>query len=195
MALPATDDFNRASLGANWTGVDGTPTISSNEAAGGHINGNLAYWNADTFNDAQYAKVFNADGAAPNGGPATRVASLRCYCIIATLGDVKLYRIDGDESYSLLQTLNASGGVFDGSLLQLDSNGATHKAYQEGVQLGTDQNDATYTSGAAGWFVYGTGPRLDTWEGGNLGGGGGDANARLMGSDLMQSQLFGRLVC
>lgn len=170
MSLPALDDFNRGSLGANWTGVDGTPTIVTNEASGGDINGNLAYWNADVFNDAQYAKVFNASGASANGGPATRVASLRGYCIIATLGDVKLYRIDGNESYALLQTLDASVGVADGSLLQLDSNTSTHKAYRDAVQLGTDQNDATYTSGSAGWFLFGTGPKLDDWEGGNLGG-------------------------
>ncbi len=169
MSLPAQDDFNRASLDANWTSVDGTPQITANEASGGNINSNFAYWNADSFNDSQYGDIFNAEGSAANGGPATRIAATRCYALLGSLSDVKLYRIDGDESFSLLQTVSVSG-VADGERLRLESEGSTHRCYLNTVQAGTDQGDATYASGSVGFFIYGLAPRLDNWEGGNMGG-------------------------
>jgi hypothetical protein len=174
MALPAFDDFDRANggLGANWTTVDTAPTIVSNECAGGDAGGSsLAYWSADAFNADQYGQVVVGTGGNPNGSPATRLAATRGYLLSANTANVHLYRLDGNESFALLQS-NSGTGVVVTDVLRLESEGSTHRVYKNAVQQGTNQTDGTYASGSAGVFLFGSFSRLDDWEGGNIGGGG-----------------------
>jgi hypothetical protein len=170
MSLPATDSFNRAdgAIGANWTAVDGGFDVVSNQIAGNTLQTNLGYWSADVFQDDQYAQVVVGVGPSPDGSPATRIASLRGYILSADASKVHLYRIDANESFALLQS-NSGTGVSAADVLRLESEGSTHRVYKNAGQLGTDQNDGTYAAGSAGMFIYATAPRLDDWEGGNLG--------------------------
>lgn len=60
MALPASDDFNRANstdIGTNWTPQSGSFELSSNAVLpNGSSAGteNAEFWNADTFGNDQY---------------------------------------------------------------------------------------------------------------------------------------------
>ena len=44
-----TDDFNRVSLGSNWTITDGTPSISSNKLITTDVSTTSLYWNQTNF--------------------------------------------------------------------------------------------------------------------------------------------------
>jgi hypothetical protein len=175
-ALPATDTFDgtAAGLSASWTVIDGGWERVTGAALGtGEAQGNLALWNADTFANDQYAQVKVSTLGGWIAGPAVRLASLRGYIITveAAQSQIKIQRINSDESYTSLQTIG-SLTITSGDLWRLEAEGTTLRAYQNGVQRGTNQTDATYSSGAAGMFTYGAGAvALDDWEGGNLAGG------------------------
>src|SRR5690606_8675275 len=51
----ASDNFNRASLGGDWSIVTGSPAISSNELCRcGTSNWGTIFWDADEFMEDQY---------------------------------------------------------------------------------------------------------------------------------------------
>lgn len=77
MALPATDDFNRADggLGSDWDDSCNLSSlhIDTNEAAGDSGAERASIWITDTPNDDQYAKAKWVDGAASQEmGPGVR---------------------------------------------------------------------------------------------------------------------------
>jgi hypothetical protein len=171
MALPATDNFNRADggLGSNWTTQTGftAPAISGNRVVSGGGYG-FAYWNADVFNDAQYSQViYYTSGGEP--GVTVRASGSRGYWLyLASAGSntTNIFRYDSNGNYSNLAGLGSQIG--NGDTGKLTANGSTIEAFKNGVSIGS-VTDTTYSSGSAG-IEAGT---LDDWEGGNLGGGGG----------------------
>ncbi len=57
-ALPASDNFNRSSLGPNWTSVAGTMVIVGSAAyAANTTDLSAAFWNADSFSANQSSQV------------------------------------------------------------------------------------------------------------------------------------------
>lgn len=177
MALPATDTFTRAdagTLGANWTDNPSLSGLSivSNEAkatAGGGFNN--SYWTADTFSNDQYSLAtfpVIADAAVTvrnngdnfymwyhAGGSSNRFFYKRVSGSFTSLGD------------------RGTGGA-NGDTLKLTVSGTTLTGYVNGSALGSPTTDASLTSGSAGLVGYQpSGTRIDNWEGGDLGGGGG----------------------
>src|ERR1043165_1916097 len=81
MALPATDDFNRAdtfpggTLGANWTNQTAGLQIFSNEAIGSDGNVPVGFWNVDSFPNDQYSKITIGSAAFSDGGPTVRASA------------------------------------------------------------------------------------------------------------------------
>lgn len=180
MALPASDDFaGSGALSASWTVLDGSTTRVSDQADAAGVGANGSLWNADTFNDDQYAEV-TIGSTTPNCGPATRLtvsgATGTGYVVTATGANITLYRWNGNESYTSIAALG--GSVTTGDVVRLESEGTTHRVYKNGTQVGSDQTNATYTTGSAGMFLYDATATLNAWEGGNLAAGGGGGSVK-----------------
>lgn len=183
MALPATDNFNRANastLGANWTiegGNGAVLRVVNNEAGPDPTTApfdHLVFWNADTFSNDQYSQVTlkvvngsNQGGLIVRASGAWGIATATHYQLSVT-----------DTAWTLAKVVNtaetslATGSVAFAAndVLKLQAVGTTIKAYKNGVQLGSDVTDSAVTAGAAGMRMYSTdyAARLDDWEGGNV---------------------------
>jgi len=179
MALPATDNFNRASLGANWTQVTGSlhnvEIFSSTEArSDGTSNEAAAYWNADTFADDQYSEVVLSygDGGvdSPDCGPLVRchASSEQYYLATCDVWDniIKIYRNNGGTYTQLGANISATIAIND--TIRLEMVGTTLEVFVNDVSQAT-RTDSTFTSGSPGMWFWRQRGRLDTWEGGNVG--------------------------
>jgi len=191
MALPATDAFTNTggtavaltTYSANWSYSTGTFNVdATGDNAYSTTSGNEggAYWNADSFSADQYAQVtLSALTSGIAVGAAVRASAggnyYGCYLEGTTY---YLFRMNAG-SWTQLDTGTQS--FSDGDALRLQVTGTNPCALvmlRNGVQFGSTYNDsdgARLTSGAAGICGYGdsTTPRIDNWEGGNVGGGGG----------------------
>jgi len=106
--------------------------------------------------------VVRVNGASNNNYYAAWVQS--------DLTSLHLSRMDGGAE-TILQTISGLT-IADNDLFKLQIAGTTLKVFQNGVQRGTDQADATYASGSAGIFGYsGNGELLDAFQANNLGSG------------------------
>lgn len=185
MALPATENFNGSGDGtqltshsSDWTLNDGDFDIQSNAVAvddPGHDEAG-AHWNADSFNDDQYA-----EGDITNTASGVYVGvAVRCN----TGGSANYYGYysdSGDASY-LHKNINGSwtqlgstGNTFStNDTVRIEAEGTTITPNINGSTTGTPgaQTDSALSSGSAGISGYddGEGMRLDNWEGGNIGG-------------------------
>jgi hypothetical protein len=181
MALPATDDFaGTGALSGNWTHQTATTvTRASDHMTGGNGAFGYAFWNADAFNDDQYAEgVVGGVGLNPvYVGVTVRASgtggSYNNYFLYIDTSDAYLGKTVAG-SFSALVTFTG-GGVLAGSsaTYRLEAEGTTLRAYKNSVQLGTDQTDSSLASGSAGVGGYDSAgfqtSSLDDWEGGNLG--------------------------
>lgn len=167
MALPATDNFNRANggLGSNWTIQLEVPAISSNQVVGQTSNGqHHQFWNADTFNDDQYAQVVFRS-AFP--GPAVRAAGTGAatdnYFTTSDGPGASIYKqVDG-----AFTQLTTGTGTSNGDVLYLEVSGTSLVAKKNGAAW-MSTTDSTHASGSAGCQLFHTTGALDDWEGGNL---------------------------
>ena len=185
-ALPATDAFT----GTNGTALTAYSSSWSLNSGNFAINTNAIYpnqsvtecgarWNADTFENNQYAqgKLANIITTGQTIGVAVR---------ISTSGAASYYGFYADGSgggktflfkmvagtWTQLGSLGAALSAND--VLRLEINGTTLTPKVNGTTQsppGT-QSDSALSSGAAGLSGYSvsTSMRLDDWEGGNLAG-------------------------
>lgn len=181
MALPATDNFNRAdgAVGSNWTALQnsggaatGHQIISNQCKAGGEVYC-FSRWNADSFAADQYSQWKAVNTNAYSGLMVRMNASgyVDGYQWLMYFGGVTgvLYRLD-DGAFT--QIANDPLQPASGSICKLTVEGSSLKMYDDGVQTGATQTDATYGTGSAGMFcAYVSGAAIvDDWEGGNVGG-------------------------
>lgn len=171
MALPATDNFNRANgaPGANWTAIINSFTIISNTIDG--VNGadyNVMKWSADAFPDDHYAQL--KISAATDGGPAVRITG-------TNLATAKLYYIDArtgsDRLLKLILGTETSIGALStyagNDIAKLTAIGTTIQAYKNGIANGSPITDSAATTGSAGVGMFSAGSAYDDWEGGDFG--------------------------
>lgn len=181
MALPASDNFNRANqdpLGGNWTrlysGTTNYPKLVSNKVTGSTSSRAVNYWNADSFNNDQWSEI------------KLNALTVYCGCAVRALSDgstysnayvfiyinstaVKLYKTTS-TSLSLTQIgSDYAISMNTGDTLKLAVSGTTLTPYHNGSAQAT-QSDSAFSSGAAGIICYGTSANLDDWSGGNVGG-------------------------
>lgn len=189
MALPATDNFNRASLGANWTqrrSFDGDVLIVTSTHAQGGFPDAQATWNADTFPDDQYAQAKLAAWGtvyAQWAGPVVRMTGSK-----PTSTDTRSFyayeAYDGGGAtehrirklVSGTQTViwsEATTAFANGDTLRLEVQGTTLRAYRNGSLVRTE-TDSSLTSGEAG-VTAGADVGLDDFEAGALTAAGGQA--------------------
>lgn len=157
-ATSVTDDFNRSSLGTNWTVDVGAIGINSslyaNQSAG---TGYAAmHWAADTFAANQYAEttIYLQGSSAGSIGPLVRLNGTSGYACLATnsTGPVSLVRLDSG-------TIGATLGAYaytavTGDVIRLevtDTGSRTALACKvNGTTRITHTGDTNYASGSAG---------------------------------------------
>lgn len=176
MSLPATESFTgtdgTSPPNSNWTNQDIGIQIKSNAAASA-TNGSygFAYWNADTFNNDQYSQCVLVN--AHESGPCVRMSGTNNAYSFHTRasggGTTKLFaRLSG--SFNLLTDFGSIAWVA-GDVAKISVTGTTITCYRNGVSIGTG-TDSNLTSGSAGVLALENVADVDTWEGGNVGGGG-----------------------
>lgn len=173
-ALPATDTFtgmNSDPLSGNWTTDNGAWNIWSGQANSTTAD-SLARWTADSFSSDHYAEVtISTSGGNHSGGPVVRGTSTTGYAVTynSAYDELDLARIDSitTPTYVLLQNITGLS-LSNNDALRLEVSGTTLKVYVEGMQVGTDETDATYSSGSAGILNRATGVQLDNFEADDL---------------------------
>lgn len=184
MALPAIANFNVGD-GAlptqvtTFSAVRGAMQVRSNAAQSNTgWNETCCRWNADTFNDDQYAFITaTLLTASLFIGPAVRCSN--------SAETYYLYYWDNNDRYfakmvngTFTDLVTPQTGVTNntGDVLRLEANGTTITAKVNGVQDGsfstTDSSISSGYGGLCGWGqAFGSDTSGDTWEAGNLGGG------------------------
>lgn len=172
MALPASDNFNRANanpLDGNWTnGTSSGMAIVSNAAAGGTASSNRAFWNGDLFANDHYSQCISP--TISDGGPAVRCSTGNNYYGLYIQGS----QLKIEKFVSGSATLLGSAYSYTpttSEVFKLTAVGTTISVYANDVFL-FSRTDSALASGAAGMHTYGTTTRLDNWEGGDVAGGG-----------------------
>ena len=191
MALPATDNFNRAdagTLGSNWTvqtaeaDIGITGNVASNKSAT-VINGD--FWNADAFADDQKSEAT----MVKMGGGNNLELSVRCRCS----GSVEDYygggrndHLNPDDRHLIWKIIAATRTELAGQVVAWVVNDiARLEAVGTGLELfvnGTSELTATDTSlssGSAGIGLRSAGGggaavdevQLDDWTGDDISGG------------------------
>lgn len=181
-ALPATDAFtgtNGTALqtySTNWTINAGGFQINTNSVACSQNNEGGAHWNADSFNNDQYAQAtVSAIGSGFFIGLGVResASGATYYGIYYDNGVGQLFK---NVAGTWTQLGSNSVGVSSSDVLRLEAAGTTITPKKNGATTGTPgaQTDSSISSGFAGLSCWGnsTGSRVDDWQGGNLGGGG-----------------------
>jgi len=191
-----TDDFNRAdgALGSNWTrqmGSGGDLLIATNQVKASVSDQHcLAFWNADSFGDNQYAEVKITNQIDAWTGVILRADNVndRCYLGFLFRGvtsgshggsfDGPMIHVRWDGVYTELAAVTDATWAL-GDVLGLKVTGSAHPItltlYKNGVSVLTwTSPDATFVrkGGAPGIGIYapaGKNLRLDDWKGGYLG--------------------------
>jgi hypothetical protein len=165
MAMPASDNFNRAAIGTGWTNIaGGIVIVSSTTAQGSGASTNSAYWNADTPGADQFARCTVASGGGDDGPACRMVADDSFYYL-----DI---RYDGiwhlAKRIAGTNTELASGtGIAFLSIFEVRAVGTTITGWDDGAQLGTNQTDSAIASGRFGVMSYGTTGHLDDFYANN----------------------------
>lgn len=187
----ATDDFNRASLGANWTNINvsngGNLSIDSSiritgqySSFGDDANAAVAMWvGAGSFTNDQYSslKLTNfisaGQGASYPIGVAVRAsgsdASRSYYAAVVKDSASNTTRLFKVVSGALTQLATTTGTTWaDNDVITIECEGTAIRVFKNATQItalnSTDSSIASGATGVAGVnALYG-----DDWDGGNI---------------------------
>lgn len=172
MALPAIDNFNRASLGANWTLTLNTMAINASTEFVGQVSvDTIATWNADTFGDDQEAEctIRNISANTHYVGVAVRSSGGTGYAI----------GTDGGSGATHTGLFSFNGAVFTtlkdivstwvaGDKIKLRFVGNVWTIFKNGIQVDTGTDSTKLTGGAPGIYAFNNAGRGDDWTGDNF---------------------------
>jgi len=168
----ATDDFERASLGANWTVSLGAVTIVGSSDVRGNSAGadSLTRWNANTFNGDHYSEVVVTTGDDDGGGPAVRHQSgaVTCYAWMMPTTDIwTMYEITAGSYAVLGANYSIAGSTNTGTTARLSVTGSTLTPSIDGGAQAT-RTDASITGGGPGIGFFATTVSFESWLGGPI---------------------------
>ena len=178
MALPATYDFTgTGAMSGDWTReitALGGAVARSSDVGLGSGSFSMYYWNADSFDNDQYAEIKSKDTNHAKG-PAVRVGSSDGYYFRHSPGastSARIIQYNGG-SYDVVASTNRSESDESVYKLEVEGTGTDNlKAYEDDVEI-LKGTDASITSGSGGLAAHGSSsPTMDDWEGGDLAAGG-----------------------
>jgi len=178
MALPATDAFTGVdgteltAYSANWTQNDSAAFAINTNAIYSTTNDHGAHWNADAFDNDQYAQIkLVALAEFYYIGPAARCAAsaITFYGIYSDLVSSYGFKFSGGVYTELFTDSGASRPALNDTI-RVEVSGTTINYKKNGVAYKGPYTDETIVSGSAGIVGYGNSAttRGDNWEGGNL---------------------------
>ncbi len=169
-----TDNFNRASLGTNWTNtMNSLDTVSSTVVHGTTSSDNVAYWNANSFASNHYSEVV-LPSIQQDGGPVIRhtTVGVNFYLFdvdaVDTTSNITMFLHDGTGFHQL--GTNANGTFAINDVIRLDGTGSTLTATQNSIQI-LQKTDSTLSGGQPGIHCFNTNMQWDNWVGGPISGG------------------------
>lgn len=172
MALPASDNFNRANgnLGSNWTDATGTNAIqiATNVLQSNGAVDALIYWNADAFPADQSADTTVTAVGDSYLGASVRVTANNGYGFYAGQFGRYLFKVVA----GVTTTISSDGtSVTNADVYLLSAVGTQLRVKRNGVDLFTP-TDSALSSGSAGLAGFGAGQaeRADNWNGASLAG-------------------------
>lgn len=170
-ALPASDDFERASLGSSWY-VYGSWIDDGHDAKTTSGSDTVMFWTADTFQADQYAEVvLGTPGNYVGAAVRASQSPMKYYGCYVNGSRYYLFRVG--PGYTTLAT--AAGGSYTaGSTIRVEASASnpTHLAcYYNGALLASadDSSANQLSSGTGGVTVDGANASVRSWAGGNLG--------------------------
>lgn len=172
MALPASDNFNRASLGANWTLTLNTMAINASTDYVGQVSvDTIATWNADVYGNDQESSV-----------TITAISANTHYCgvvVRSSGGTGYVFFTDGGSGagHTSVQTYN--GATFTNvkdivttfavnDTMKLRIQGTTWTVFKNGVQIDTGTDSTKTSGGTPGIYAFNNTGRGDNWTGDNF---------------------------
>lgn len=190
-----TDDFNRAnaaSLGADWTDVNGGWSISSNQATPDTASDCFsvvtgAGWTGGAATTDQYCQVKLVSIGTREAGPICRASSS------AMTG--YLWSVSTTGASATHQLQRAVAGVFTAlsptasftvaanDVIRVEAQGTTIRAVQNGVTKITVTSESSISAGRPGLYAFRTSPIVDDLDAGDFSGGGG-------GSSILRQMLM-----
>lgn len=196
MALPLTEDFTGASgaLGASFTQQNASSSVGRNGSGAGTPQAvdsgteSCAFDNVNTYNNSQYSqavvKGFTSDWGYVNvwvrasSTGATKNGYFTYTDGVAGGGHTETAKYVAG-TVSIMGSTTGTFAVND--VIRIETNSTTGWTVKKnGASVGSG-TDASLASGAAGMgFYWGSfsAPSMDSWEGGDVGGGGGAGKPR-----------------
>lgn len=174
-----SDDFNRASLGTNWTAVNGgtwainASTVLRQTQSTGTYRG--LRWAGGAFDSNNFFARVTAQASANMGfgvlvrcpTTGTAQADIDGYAIVGFAGD-QWYRIEfSDGSDAGYVGLGGTCSANTNYTIEVRAEGSTITVLLNGSQL-AQWTDTTYTSGGAMLISYGATITFDNFEAGDL---------------------------
>ena len=177
--LSVLDDFNRESIGDNWTNIGGSFEISSGVLAGTGSTHNRMLWNAGSYDSAEaYTTITNASNQVqlflrsaldasrwvfvsyvPTTSPAYRVS------VGWFIDDPYEIRYIGSPTYQQFSNGDKIGAKVVGNTYTVYRQPSGGDWYE--LMTVVDTNPVA-SSGYIGVHTYGTSPRVDDFGGGDL---------------------------
>jgi ACT domain-containing protein len=160
MALPASDDFNRAdgAPGSNWTGSVGSDlTIVSNEVTGAGASVNCSmYWSADTPGASQEAQATIAQtGVGEFAGPLVRANATDWVC--GDANGATNWQIEWYNAGAFTVIASWSTAPADGDVAKITASGSAFELFVNATSRASGSNGSAPASGNGGIYVFGNG--------------------------------------
>lgn len=171
MALPASDDFNRANespIGGNWTNISTANEfrLLANEVLRLDTKA-LMYWNADSFDASHYSECKGISLSNAPAGPAVAVQPTTVDCFLIVLRNTSIQRffkvVGGTETQL---GADVSNPITTSSVCRIRIEGTLLTYSDDGVDIAT-RTDNSHSGGAAGLYD-GVSQKFDDWGGGNV---------------------------
>jgi hypothetical protein len=129
------------------------------------------HWNADTFDDDQYAEVTVATVASGNWhGACVRAATSGANTYYGFYGDSSSQYLFEQLAGSWTDISSTGGGFSNGDVIRLEVEGTSLSALVNDTEEESATGETGISSGAAGMSssAGSSTPRMDDWEGGNM---------------------------
>ena len=165
-----SDSFNRANeiymVTTIWSklagGFTGDVSIISNAIEGNGIDGPRMYDGGTTWGDDQSSEITVFSAGTHICGPMVRCGTGTGYMWQLSNGQIKTATAGAFGAAIATRTATPFS---DGDKFKLVAVGGLLKCYKNGVQVGANITDSTYSSGKPGVYTLDSGGRIDAWTG------------------------------
>ena len=167
-----TDDFERATLGGDWTNGpsswnDMTIVNSSEAEVGTNATDCMCYWSESTWDDDHTSEItIHSPANFDFIGAIVRAADRNdCYdAAHRSTTEISVFYIDSSKSFTLLGSQFTVSTMSTGDKIRLEVVGSTLELFLNNVSQGT-RSDSNISSGSAGIAGFRNTGEIEDWTG------------------------------